>query len=491
MSKRGALTDLNHDNWDQEEPDEERGSFKRASEDELKRRVIKKAVRRTGSGSGEGTAIFSNFTGFGSVQAKPAATAFSFLQSATPAPTGFKIDGKPATGATAPTPATTSTFMFGGNAATSSSTSPAANLKASPAVVGAESKKTDLNSSSSAADEKYSSDLKALNLDFAKWVQQCVDKNPVCILTPLFDDYKKYLKELDDDKNKKRLSVGTNSSFTFNSSGTSTAAASTTSTVTTKTNDKPNETSAPTKASFTFGSALSPSKTDAEKPAIATGFTFGNLSKPTPVATGAAADSSKPAASTGFTFGGFTNPNSTTASSNTSSTPSSTFTIPTFTAGQSKPPFAFGTSSTPFTFSNVAPPPKSDSKDDGDGDAADDDEPPKVEFTPVVEEDSVYSKRCKVFVRVDKDYKDRGVGTLFIKNVQDGKKTQVLVRADTSLGNILLNALLTKEIPLKRMGNNNVMLPIMDNDKPTTALIRVKTKDDADELLKNMEENKK
>lgn len=44
--KRGATTDLTHDNWDQEEEQEEAGSFQKASEDILKQRVIKIARRR-------------------------------------------------------------------------------------------------------------------------------------------------------------------------------------------------------------------------------------------------------------------------------------------------------------------------------------------------------------------------------------------------------------------------------------------------------------
>lgn len=44
--KRGATTDLNHDNWDQEDEQEEAGSFMKASEDILKQRVIKIARRR-------------------------------------------------------------------------------------------------------------------------------------------------------------------------------------------------------------------------------------------------------------------------------------------------------------------------------------------------------------------------------------------------------------------------------------------------------------
>ena len=46
MAKRTAITDLNHDNWNEEEEPEEAGTFKQADNDTLSGRVIKKAKRR-------------------------------------------------------------------------------------------------------------------------------------------------------------------------------------------------------------------------------------------------------------------------------------------------------------------------------------------------------------------------------------------------------------------------------------------------------------
>lgn len=66
-------------------------------------------------------------------------------------------------------------------------------------------------------------------------------------------------------------------------------------------------------------------------------------------------------------------------------------------------------------------------------------------------------------------------------------------------GNILLNILLTSAIPTKRQGKNNVFIvcvpnpPISTKDpssNPVPMLIRVKTPEDADELLAKMEECK-
>ena len=70
----------------------------------------------------------------------------------------------------------------------------------------------------------------------------------------------------------------------------------------------------------------------------------------------------------------------------------------------------------------------------------------------------------------------------------------------TFAGNILLNISLTKSIPTNLQGKNNVSLtcvpnPPIDNKqyntKPICMLIRVKTEDDAKELLKQLNEHKK
>lgn len=45
-SKRPATTDLNHDNWDDEEKPEEAGTFKKAPDDVMEKRIVKKAKRR-------------------------------------------------------------------------------------------------------------------------------------------------------------------------------------------------------------------------------------------------------------------------------------------------------------------------------------------------------------------------------------------------------------------------------------------------------------
>ena len=110
----------------------------------------------------------------------------------------------------------------------------------------------------------------------------------------------------------------------------------------------------------------------------------------------------------------------------------------------------------------------------------DEDQPPVVEVKQVEESDALYSKKCKLFYKKDGSYVEKGVGMLYLKSVE-GDRTQLLVRADTNLGNVLLNILLSSSIPTTRVGKNNVMLvcvpnppvdPKADSSEPCPMLIR-------------------
>ncbi len=56
--------------------------------------------------------------------------------------------------------------------------------------------------------------------------------------------------------------------------------------------------------------------------------------------------------------------------------------------------------------------------------------------------------RCKIFYKKGASFVDKGVGMLHLKPVEGSNKTQLLVRAETSLGNILLNIMLNKQVSL-------------------------------------------
>lgn len=125
-------------------------------------------------------------------------------------------------------------------------------------------------------------------------------------------------------------------------------------------------------------------------------------------------------------------------------------------------------------------------------------EPPKPEVKEVKEDDAFYSKKCKLFYKKESEFKEKGVGTLHLKETSDGK-TQLIIRADTNLGNILLNVLVPSSMPCTRVGKNNVMVVCVPNppvdDKnpsaPVPLLVRVKTAEDADELHQTLEDKKK
>merc|ERR1719410_3316379 len=99
MAKRNAQSELNHDNWDQEDESEEAGEFKKATADQMKGRVIKKAKRRN-LNEDQKKNIFSSFGGFSSTNNVAVAEAFSFL-------------AKPQTNGTDSKPAELSGFTFG------------------------------------------------------------------------------------------------------------------------------------------------------------------------------------------------------------------------------------------------------------------------------------------------------------------------------------------------------------------------------------------
>ncbi|KAK5643459.1 hypothetical protein RI129_007304 [Pyrocoelia pectoralis] len=152
--------------------------------------------------------------------------------------------------------------------------------------------------------------------------------------------------------------------------------------------------------------------------------------------------------------------------------------------------------STGFSFgNNLKPTVTSEAPQKGETNEKDEDEPPKVEFTPVVEDDQIYTIRCKVFVKKNDEFGDRGVGNLFLKPIPDSDKVQLIVRADTNLGNLSCNFILSKSIPIQRLGKKDVMLICLPTPEhkppPVPVLFRVKSSEQADELLKILEKHKK
>ncbi|XP_062058688.1 nuclear pore complex protein Nup50 isoform X1 [Lepus europaeus] len=455
MAKRIAEKELTDKNWDQEDEAEEVGTFSVASEEVLKNRAIKKAKRRNVGFEPDAGGAFKGFKG---LVVPSGGGGFSGFGGG---PGGKPLEGLSNGNSTSAPPLTSAKAAAEPKAVFGSVTAngPAALLDkkiANPKTNG-DSPQLPAGVAASA----YHKQLAALNCSVRDWIVKHVNTNPLCDLSPIFKDYEKYLVNIEQQRGRSnsenemnRMSadtqppslfdsanVGQESAFLFpgnkieDSSDKKMEVAS----------DKKVETPlAATSASFSFGKKVDSSVLGSLSSGALTGFSFspGNSSLFSKDGT-----QSKPAAS-----------------------PFSTKTLESQAEGGSN-----------------------ESK----GDEEENDEPPKVVVTEVKEEDAFYSKKCKLFYKKDNEFKEKGVGTLHLKPTAN-QKTQLLVRADTNLGNILLNVLILPNMPCSRTGKNNVLIVCVPNppldeksaSTPATMLIRVKTSEDADELHRILLEKK-
>ncbi|KAJ8919290.1 hypothetical protein NQ315_003874 [Exocentrus adspersus] len=315
----------------------------------------------------------------------------------------------------------------------------------------------------------YYSKLKGLNESVSNWIKKHVDSNPLINLQPIFKDYERYFNDLEKERDNAENEIIDAKKVTENTTSINSFVFKAAKNVPEATLGKagPEVSKANSKSvtpQFSFGASSMVNTSPDSIPKF--GFSSTNTSNT--FSFGCSTSTSKSSVTPSFSFGG----NVSTA----------------VTAG-----FSF-TNSTPFTFSNASQP-ASNNGAEKQKDSDDEDEPPKVEFTPVVEKDHVFTTRCKVFVKKDASFGDRGVGNLYIKPIDNSEKMQLIVRADTNLGNLLCNFILSESIPIKRMGKKDVMLvclPTPDfKPPPVPILFRVKSSDEADNLLKVLEKHKK
>lgn len=142
-----------------------------------------------------------------------------------------------------------------------------------------------------------------------------------------------------------------------------------------------------------------------------------------------------------------------------------------------------------------------ETRDDVDDFKAYEYEPPKPKKSNVKEDGTVYEKRIKLyyFSKIEKKYKERGIGNLFIKPIKNGNFTQLVIRADTELANILLNVELSKLLPIVKTDLKNILFASISNPAipgvsetiPCIFLFQVKTEDEANELFDKLNEHKK
>lgn len=512
MSKRKPDKQLNHENWDDEDVPEEIGSFQKACADTLKGRVIKQAKRRITNNStteSEPKSMFAGFSGFvnqpeskksffNSNLTNTSTTTtsnqpykFSFISNSAPsANSDSKSSEKVANLANdvVQTIPKRTDSPFSSSLSTKSSESESvktnklkelsAELQKSGSSVTSDSNKP------TTPDEIFLQKLRSLNLLCAEWIIKHLNENWSYILTPIFDDYQKYLNKLKEERQRntstaKKVKLETTSTSTFTTPSFLQAPKPASSSSLTSTNSL---FKAPDfKSSFSKVSSFSslppqepPCYAFPEPPSEnAPSFNFFKSSNKD--------ESEKAKGDSGlFKFSAPPKP---------AETPN---------AAQ-KPLFSFssGSSSTlnGTLFSPMANNPlvsKQQATDEVDT-KEDEDATPPVVSEAITEEGSVYEKKCKVFIKKDGAFVDHGVGFIFLKLVGDEKKCQMIVRANNKLATIMLNVLLSSSIPIQLMGKNNVMLvccPTPDS-KPSSVLLRVKSTQDAEELLNKLNELRK
>ncbi|XP_041637214.1 nuclear pore complex protein Nup50 [Cheilinus undulatus] len=472
MAKRIADKELTDRNWDQEEEGEEAGTFSVASEDVLKNRAIKKAKRRNIGAEGESSGAFKGFKGFALSTGTPASgasapTAFSGFGNGG----GFKglgglTNGNSITpsfgGFSAPAAASTASpgLTFNGPA----STKPTADITAKQTNGSAPSPAQSSGSCSSGgsvSNKEYSRQLTALNCSVRDWITKHVNDNPLCDLNPIFRDYERHLASIERQYGAGAADGGSEEKTSTASSPPSPPPSS---------------------------SASSRSSTAAPAPAASL-FSF---SKTT--IDDSAQNKSTSSSSSGVTFNFGQKVDSSVLTSLGSNSTAPSFSFSSSASSSTTSLFGAPGSAAPLSFSGNKSSDAQPADENGDEES---EEPPKPEVKEVKEDDAFYSKKCKLFYKKDSEFKDKGVGTLHLKLTEDGK-TQMIIRADTNLGNILLNVLVQSSMLFTRVGKNNVMVvcvpnPVLDDKNPNSPvplLIRVKTAEDADELHKTLEEKK-
>ncbi|KAJ3612434.1 hypothetical protein NHX12_020710 [Muraenolepis orangiensis] len=439
MAKRIADKELTDRNWDQEDEGEEAGTFSIASEDVLKNRPIKKAKRRN-VGESENAGSFKGFKGFSltstGTSAAPATGFSGFANGA-----GFKGLTMLANGAAA---------------APSGFSAPAAAIPGdstqSPGALG-----SGISGGGTVGNNKeYSRQLTALNCSVRDWIVKHVNGNPLCDLNPIFRDYERHLASIERKYGASAAAAAADGGSHGNVPG-----------------EKQEGGAKPPAALFSF-SKDGVDKVPAGAAPVPAGVTFNFGQKLDSSALGSLAPAGAPPS---FSFS---------ASSSSSPGQGSLFGAAGATTTTPAASFSFGG-----TKAEAAKPTTDENGEE------ESEEPPKPEVREIKEKDAFYSQRCKLFYKKDSEYKEKGVGTLHLKPTPEGR-TQMVIRADTNLGNILLNIVLQPSMPSSRMGKNNVMLACVPNPPvdpkssagPVPLLIRVKTSEDADELLKILEEKK-
>ncbi|XP_043824124.1 nuclear pore complex protein Nup50 isoform X1 [Dromiciops gliroides] len=464
MAKRNAEKELTDRNWDQEDAVEEVGTFSVASEEVLKNRAIKKAKRRNVALESESGGAFKGFKG---LVVPPGGGLTSFGNGASIKPLQGLANGcgvSVLASTPVKVPSAEKKVTFGCASANGPTSSWGVDKKATSPKTNGDSRQGVQGKACGAS--AYHRQLAALNCSVRDWIVKHVDTNPLCDLTPIFKDYERYLtgiEQLPGNSSDSSSEMEAGRQLLGTPAGPATPGPS---------QQHPQDTPFLFHPDKAEGAAEKWAEAPSEKKAAP--------------ATGSSSTAS-------FHFGRKVDSS---VLGSLGSGPMANF----FSPGNAG---LFGKEVTQASPASSFSPKMLEGHPDaaaGEGKGAQEEEseePPKVIVNEVKEEDAFYSKKCKLFYKKDNEFKEKGVGTLHLKPAAN-QKTQLLVRADTNLGNILLNVLVPPNMPCSRTGKNNVLIVCVPNPPiseksatlPVTMLIRVKTTEDADELHKILLEKK-
>lgn len=162
------------------------------------------------------------------------------------------------------------------------------------------------------------------------------------------------------------------------------------------------------------------------------------------------------------------------------------------TSTQSAPPTifsAFGTGSLIPPVPSIPVPGTSKNQtetdeDDNNGDEADDPPPPEPKVDKYEEVGAKHSVRCKLYLKNNKGESGPaisllGLGMLYIKSLEAPGSVQVIVRQEPDLRRVLLNEVVTSDIPVKIL-TKAVQFALPGSDGAGTKIYVAKVKDDAD-----------
>lgn len=518
--KRLADNYLTHDNWDEDEEtlEAKTGEFAKASEEVIKSRNIKKARRQTAldTSSTGGVNPFQSFsfnTNYNTQPDKTTQSPFSFNKTNSAAPlfsnnttTSFSTFANKTT-TSFPSLSTSTPTQSSFNAPATTSTTQQLSNTASK-ILPPLSNKVTFTKNETSETSTFKEEICRLNEEVIEWLKTHFEENPFCVFTPIFDDYKKYVDELGGQK---ELIGDGEEDDGEDGGGSGGGEKEECAEVSSKKSDKVDEDVSKPELSIkklpstTITTTETPATTNTPSTSTAPSFSFSK------------ADDTK---STPFTFGFKPSGQISTFGSKAAEQPSlfgskSTEQPSLFGSKPSEQPSLFGSKPSMFgstSFSsvgNTAPsmfsegffnkPPAATATTSAASVAGEEEGgeyvPPKAESVENKEEGAFYSVKCKLYYKIEDKFEDRGVGYLHLK--PNNNKTQLIIRTDTALGNILLNINVEKSMPIARQGGNNVTLVCIPNppldpsnpsSKPICTLIRVKGKSDADELHKHLVE---